>query len=309
MRTRRSVLTVIGAAALAGCSSSTTETRPNSNTGPENEEQSDAQRINQEDISVPLGGLGKYEEKVAEAQPLEEAPTEITIGEVEQILEKTNNVQEEQKQLAQILTTDNKYSVLQAYHTRKQPSENQVVVNQNWSFTTDSEPILEHYTIQNNELQSQPIITDTSHGSITIHKPGDPNPEYLKDIRDDTDAAQLVPQDYDALMDRIEYGKENGGTLEQVEEFRHTIMDQWSAGIFGVDSNPNVIPYDAESSNVVFDGIYHDGDTEAVVQLSNAYAESDLADTDQVVSAEYTGDDWKFRVHEDYEMGERIPGR
>lgn len=115
----------------------------------------------------------------------------------------------------------------------------------------------------------------------------------------------MVPQDYDAFADRIEPLSDSQKSLGRKKVFK-----RWSAGLFGVDTDPNVIPYDAESSNVVFDGLYHeDGNSEAVINLSQAYAESDITDTDQVVSAQYTGDDWEFRVHEDYEMGDQLPNR
>ncbi|WP_133304633.1 hypothetical protein [Halonotius aquaticus] len=117
----------------------------------------------------------------------------------------------------------------------------------------------------------------------------------------------MVAQDYDALTDRIRSGREDGGTDEEVQDFRQLIMSKWSSALFGTGNEANLIPYGGESSNLVFDAMYNDGNTEALVELNQAYAESDFVGSDQVVSAQYTGNGWQFEAHPDYEMGEKLP--
>jgi hypothetical protein len=118
----------------------------------------------------------------------------------------------------------------------------------------------------------------------------------------------MAPQDYDSALRRIESGREDGGTEEQVRRFRGSVQTQWSHGLFGTGEEAEIIPYDAESSDIVFDGLYHNGDTQAVVELNNQYRESDLFDSDTMVSAEYTGDGWEFHELENYELGDQLPG-
>jgi len=66
---------------------------------------------------------------------------------------------------------------------------------------------------------------------------------------------------------------------------------------------------DGESSNVLYDGMYHDGDTEAVVELNNQYRESEHFDPDTIVSVEYTGSGWEFHEQPDYEWGDKLPAQ
>jgi hypothetical protein len=107
-----------------------------------------------------------------------------------------------------------------------------------------------------------------------------------------------------ALQAGIEYYDQ---TEEELREGRRNVFNKWSHALFGIEEYPNLIPYDGESSNIVFDGLYHGENTEAVVQLNQQYAESEYVDTDEVVSAEYSGDEWTFRTHKDHELGGRLP--
>lgn len=264
------------------------------------------------ELAIPLGGLGNYDNKVRNADPLETASEDprgdpqLTGDQIQNMLDGAESVEEEAMFLAENTHTHYLHSAMQEYHKAKSEGEDMVVANINWSFTSDSEPIIEYHTVEDGELQGQPIIADAN-TEIQTHSPGEEGPDYLKALRTDDRYTRIVPQDYDALTDRVERGRENGGTEEDVKAFRETIINEWSNALFGTESEPNLIPHDSESSNVVFDGLYHGENTEAVVQLNNQYAESEHFGSDEIVSAQYTGTGWEFEVQEDYEMGDELP--
>ena len=322
MVTRRQVLTLTGSLSLAGCltgdgrtepvetdvpetdtptpeptpADTPTDTETPEETTPELSEREQAIRQ-----GIPLDGLGAYEDQMLEAGPVQET----TAKEINEILEGSNTPQQEADKLSQKLTDENFGMWMAEYHRQKDDPANSVVVNENYGFFQDSGPILEIYTVQAGELQSRPTLSHTSYNKTSTHKPGDgPNPRYLRDMRDSTDWAQMLPQDFDAFSDRIESLSE-----EEKRVGREIIAKYWSAGLFGISQDENIIPHDRESSNVVFDGLYHDGDPETVVDLNNQYRDSELFNSDVVVSAEYTGGGgWKFHRQENYEMGDELPG-
>ena len=337
MTTRRKYLTLLGTGttALAGCTTNTenqentdnteiNQTEPNkpnqeptNNTeasGNDTKETDDTEEEKEPEFEIPLDGLGAYEEKVREARPRQKI-----FDQIDRILEQSDNPD----QLADLLSSNkittgavehNLYELASALYQKQKEktSENiddTVVFNKNWSFTSDSEAIIETYTVKNGKLQSQPIIADPENGQVYMrHKPGDGrDPTYLQQIRTDDNWASMVPQDYDAVLDRIEYGKERGGTEEEVRRFRTSVLENWSSGLFGMNSDPKIIPHDPKSSNIVFDGLYHDGDTNAVVELNQQYEDSDLPDSDEIISAEHTKDGWNFHELPDFEMGDELP--
>ena len=290
---RREILGSTGAVLLtgiAGCSGQ------QASTSSENQQNKQTSSEGGLDLAIPFDGLGLYEEEVRSADSLEESTTNITAQQVNNILENSETVEEEADKLADIGDTGNLYSVLQEYHSQKEEGEDMVLANINWGFYQQSKPIIEYHTVQNGELQGQPIITDPFM-EITKHKPGQNNPEYLKAIRTDDRWTKSVPQDMEAHHGYIEDQKEEDDlTKNKAREARETYQEKWGYGLFGVEDESNLIPYDEQSSNVVFDGLYHGENTEAVVQLNQEYAESGLTDTDEVVSAQYTGEGWEFEV-------------
>jgi hypothetical protein len=228
-------------------------------------------------------------------------------------LEGAETVEEERDALVEELSEENYESLFSEYHRvkgKRDNAENSVVLNRNWSFTSDSEPIFEFYIVEDDELQSQPIILDPDPETYNrqVNRPGQEDPNYLSSLRDDGHAAAIIPQDYDALDERIQDGREEGASDMKVRNFRETIQEKWSNGLFGISGGHNIIAHDSQSSNVVFDGMYHGGDTQAVIDLNNEYRDSDLFDADGVVSAEFTGKGWKFHELPDYEIGDKLPG-
>jgi len=332
MKSRRRVLTLLGAgtAGLAGCGGNTSSSNPTeSNTGlstsgnstggtpeetteedqgtpGEEEENGPTQREQNIKSGVPLNGLGAYENQMLEAEPTRRPET--TTNQIQTLLEETNNPGQEANQLSQILTDENFTSYMAEFYRQKTDNEDTVVVNENFGLFQNSGPILEIYTVTNNQLQTGPILSFTDYGQTATQKPGDGQTGSLHNMRDNTNGAQFIPQDYDSLISRIEGGRENGGSQEEVRSFRDSVINRWSAGLFGLGENPYIIPHNGESSNVVFNGLYHDGGTEAVVELNNEYRESELFDSDVVVSAEFTGSGWEFHRQEEYEMGDKLPG-
>ncbi len=330
MTDRRHFLTLLGAAGatgLAGCggnsdsaedsptvsespnNSTVTERTPEQGTPEETPTEEDQVEDDEPEISqreqsiqegLPLEGLGAYEDQMLEAGPVEESTAE----EIENLLEGASSPEEEADRLSEMLTDENFGTRMAEFYRQKEDSEDTVVVNENYGFFQDSGPILEIYTVENGELQSGPILSHTSYGETSTQAPGDgENPQYLHDMRESSDWAQVMPQDYRALTERIE-----PLTDKEKRNVREDFVDYWSAGLFGLDETVNIIPHDGESSNVVFDGLYHDGDTQAVVELNNEYRDSELFDSDTVVSAEYTGDGWEFHERPEYEMGDKLPG-
>lgn len=250
MRTRRSVLTVMGAAALAGCSSSTAGTQSDSK-----------QEIEEQDVYLPLDGLGQFGEKVLDADM---ENSEFTAEGIQTLLEPADNVEEEAELLAEITTPDNLYQVSNAYLSIKKEGDNVVAINQNHAFYQDSSPLLEFHTIEDGELQGQPALKAQGQ----THFPGDQGPEYLKDMRDFEDAAQYVAQDYNSIQAGIEWGIENNGANEeQVRQYRAKRLNHFSRAILGVGSEPNLRPHSVADANTLLQSKYGEGSARAYQQL------------------------------------------
>ena len=107
MRTRRAVLSLLGVAALAGCSGQAAN---------------GTEQAADRELSIAFDGLGKYEDAVRNAEPLEEASLEVTTSDVHQMLEETDSVEEEAEEIAYFAETVNDedlHSILQEYHLEK----------------------------------------------------------------------------------------------------------------------------------------------------------------------------------------------
>lgn len=300
MRTRRAVLSVIGMAAFAGCSSQATDT---------------TDQAAERELSIAFDGLGRYEEKVRNAEPLEEASLEVTTDDVHQMLEETETVEEEAEQIAYFAETvnhENLHTILQEYHIEKTSTENQVVINQNTHIGGRIGNVNEIYTVKNNQLQSQPILqTDllahTQKGD-TIHKPGQQTPQELKAQRNPENSARYVEQDYNSIQAGIERGIENNNaTQEEIREYRERHLENWSKVMFGTDSEPNVIPHDIETADTVFEAMYGEGNAQLIAELSNQY-ESQEYSSETLVTVEYTENGWNFNTPEDRKMGDPLEG-
>jgi len=260
MKARRDFLTLLGAwaAGLAGCGSTNsspstpTETLANNTTDQgtseetqteEGTETDDEPEISQREQSIqeglPLEGLGAYENQMLEAGPVEESTAE----EIENLLEGADSPEEEADALDDMLTTGNYGPVMAEFYRQKESSENTVVVNANETNATDGN-ILEILPVQNAELQGQPNTSDTYNGKVVeTNKPGETDPEYLAQLRE-TNAARMVPQDHDSFESGIEFMRSDDRYDEEdIETFRAGFMEQWSAGLFGVDDSHNIIPH------------------------------------------------------------------
>lgn len=297
-----------------GSNESETETQNNS-TDIENEEPEektgDEGETEEPDFEIPLGGLGRYEEKVREA-----SPRQATFNQVDRMLEQSDNPD----QLADLLSSNeisvgavehNLYELASALYQRQQekPGENiddSVVFNVNFIFSSTGQPIVDTYSVEDGELQSNPIIANPESGRVDMrHKPGQEGPDYLKNVRKSDKASTQVPQDYDGEEKFRNIFEE--WTEEEKRLRRESTQSHWSYALFGTGKDFDIIPYDAESSNAVFDAMYNDGDTEALVKLNNKVA-SEFPDTDAVISAEYTGSGWKLREHPERKIGDQLPG-
>jgi hypothetical protein len=293
MRTRRSVLTVIGAAALAGCSSTTAGTQSNSE-----------QEIEEQDVYLPLDGLGQFGEKVLDADM---ENSEFTAEGIQTLLEPADNVDQEAELLAEITTPDNLYQVSNAYLSTKKEEDNVVAVNQNHAFYQDSGPLLEFHTIRNGELQGQPGLKAQG----KTHFPGDQGPEYLTQMRDPTNGASAIPQDYQALQSWLESEKRYGDDGEQgVRDERAATISKMSNSIIGIGSDEKFMYFDGESANLVAGAIQGENpeSAQALAELSNQYPEAPGFGTDTWTSAQYTEDGWKFETRPDYKLGDKLPG-
>ena len=283
-----------------------TESRTEESTEQGSEEQTAEERVNNQiREGIPLEGLGAYEDAVLEA----DQPDAATIKQIDSILEGENTPEELRNGLDDIATTDNLHQVMRYFHQQHQNQEETVVINRNWSFTSDSEPILELYTVKNGELQNQPTITDTRAGQVVqTNKPGQENPQYLADLRDSTDWAQNVSQDYQSIQQIIDRSLENNNPSEQdVREYRADKLQDWSRVMFGVDDEPKVRPHNVDTADTVFEAMYGDGDAEILAELSNEYDSEDY-DADTLVEVEYTGSSWNFHTPDNREMGDPLEG-
>jgi hypothetical protein len=338
--TRRRVLETIGAAgavAVAGCTSTSSSpasgeseddgsetggSEEQGKTGQDGQENSGDEENNQDQASeleqniregIPLDGLGAYTDQMLEAR--ETSDTAPPTEKVNAILE-GESVEEQRDALVEALTEENYEMLFSEYHRQKGANgdtENQVVLNRNWSFTSDFEPIFEFYLVENGELQSQPVILDPDPetNNRQVNRPGSGEPEYLADLRDSTDGAQSVPEDYDALQELISFYNEHEDNPEKmINDARATTFDKMSASIFGVDPEENFIFYDGESANLVANGKFEGSKEgiEAVVGLSNSLPEGEGYGEDIWTSAEYTERGWEFRTHPDWELGQKLPG-
>ena len=332
--TRRRVLETIGAAgavAVAGCTSTSSSpasgeseddgsetggSEEQGKTGQDEQENSGDEENNQDQASeleqnirngIPLDGLGAYTDQMLD--PKEGPVREETTEKVNAILE--GSVEEQRDALVEVLTEENYEMLFSEYHRQigeEGGAENQVVLNRNWSFTSDSEPIFEFYLVENGDLQSQPVILDPDPETYNrqVNKPGTGEPEYLAWIRDSSIWGRTVPQDWKAEEDRRNAFEE--WTEAEKRSRRESTQRFWSNGLFGVGQEPEVIPYDAESSMVLFKGMYQNGNTDAVVKLNNEYRDSEVFKSDNLVSAEYTENGWEFREHKEREIGDPLPG-
>jgi len=322
MKRRRDFLTALGAGgvALAGCGGSTDDsgrspsstdststpqpTPGGTDTASEAGTPTAAERTNQQiREGIPLEGLGAYEDAVLEA----DQPDTATANQIDSILEGDNTAEDLRNGLDDIATTDNLHQVMRYFHQQQQNTDQTVVINRNWSFTSDSEPILELYTVQNGQLQSQPTIVDTSAPTPQINQPGQNNPQYLADLRISDGWTILVPEDHEGLEQRIEDAKTyENASEEDIRELRENIYGKWSNAIPGLDDSDMVKPEDPESTISVFEAKYGDGDTRVLTDLENQYFESSQYDTDTMTTAHYNGEDWVFTERPDIEMGDSL---
>jgi poly(3-hydroxybutyrate) depolymerase len=245
---------------------------------------------------------------------LETGPVSATKAEtINNALEGAETVEEEREALVEELSEENYEMLFSEYHRikgKRDNAENSVVLNRNWSFTSDSEPIFEFYIVEGGELQGQPIILDPDPETYNrqVNRPGSKEPRYLADLRDNTDWAQHVPQDYESVQGGIEFGmEENDATEEEVKDYRARALKKWSHVMFGVGEEPDVRPRDVETAGAVFEAMYSEGDVEILADLSNEYHEEDY-DSDTLVEVELGDNGWKFHTPENRETGDPLIG-
>ncbi|QUO46841.1 hypothetical protein [Halorubrum ruber] len=335
----RGVLTIAGAGAIAGCTGNTGSTEEEGNSGLEESDtnpagngsdtgdsesaednSSDPEEGQEEEEQtpqwekdtrngIPLNGLGAYTDQMIEAGPVSATRAET----INSVLEGAETVEEERDALVEELSKENYASIFSEYHRikgKRDNAENSVVLNRNWSFTSDSESIFEFYKVENGELQSQPVILDPDPETYNrqVNRPGSGEPEYLADLRDNTDWAQNVAQDYQSVQALIERGIENNdATEEEVRDYRADKLQDWSYVIFGADDEPNVRPHDIDTANTVFEAMYGDGNAQILAELSNEYHNQEYR-PEKLVEVEFGGDSWNFHTPENREMGDPLIG-
>ncbi|WP_154020402.1 hypothetical protein [Halorubrum halophilum] len=333
----RGVLTVAGAGAIAGCTGNTGSTEEGESSEPResdtdpagngsdtgeseaggNSSEPEEGRDEQEQTpqwekntrnGIPLNGLGAYTDQMLEAGPVSAAKA----GTINNALKGAETVEEERDALAQTLTPGNYTLLMSEYHRQRGEqgnTENQVVVNQNWSFTSDSEPILELYKVENGNLQSQPVIVDANHKyQRQTNKPGSGEPPYLAGLRNQENDVRFTSQAYQSIQNKIEEGiKEENVSEINVKQFRYNFLQDWSRVMFGVDDEPDVRPYDVETADIVFEAMYGDGDGGILADLSNKIYEEDY-DTDTLVEVEFRNSEWNFHTPKNRDMGDPLVG-
>ena len=317
METRRTALGILaaGITGLAGCSSQTS-------TG--NEDNGDTTAEEQQELAVPFDGLGAYEDSLREAGGIDEPivyqldgardDQKMTSQDIVNMLEETNSVEEEQQWLTRHAKPGHLPSIMNEYHKNKEEGEPMVVANQNTAFMGSITTIGELYTATVNDgeytLNSQPSINVAQGTRILTHFPGEEEPSALANLRQ-TRGAGMVPSDYNALQERIEYAREHeDATEEEIRGIREYTFKDMSAMFIGVGPDEDVIAYDGDTANTLTAPLQEDNQeaAEALVTASKQLPEAESYETDTTVSAEYTGDDLEFRTHENWEYGDRLPG-
>jgi hypothetical protein len=245
---------------------------------------------------------------------LEAGPVSATTAEtINNALEGAETVEEEREALVEELSEQNYESLFSEYHRikgKRDNAENSVVLNRNWSFTSDSEPIFEFYIVEDGELQSQPIILDPdpAFNNRQVNRPGSGEPQYLAWLRSQDFDVYFTPQSYQVIQQKIEKGiEEENVSEEQVKKFRYNFLQDWSRVMFGVDDKPDVRPYNVETANVVFEAMYGDRDGVILADLSNKFYNEDY-DTDTLVEVELRSSEWNFYTPANRTMGDPLVG-
>ena len=305
MNSRRDVIATLGMVAVAGC---TTDTSQEATSQPDNPAEPDRE------LSIPLDGLGAYEDAVREAGRIKETVStgargiETTVDDIHNMLEQTNSVDEEREWLAEHTPVqhDELHQVMHEYHRQKDEGDDQVVANINWSFTGQSKPIAEFYTVQNGNLQGQPSITYQKGIELLTNHPGQDEPSALANLRQ-SDKAGLLPEDIDGLNIRIEDAREyEDATDEQIRDLRENVFSKWSYSVPGLGDGHMIKPENIESGNIVMDAKYGDGETEPLTELANQYAESDHFNNGVMTTVNYNGEEWEFTDRPDHQMSDQI---
>lgn len=331
----REVLTVAGAGAIAGCTGNSgsnedggisepresdtdpagngsdtgdSESAEDNSSDPEEQEQTPQWEKNTRN-GIPLNGLGAYTDQMLEAGPVSAAKAET----INSALEGAETVEEERDALVKEVEQANYEALFSEYHRikgKRDNAENSVVLNRNWSFTSDSEPIFEFYIVEDGELQSQPIILDPDPETYNrqVNRPGEKEPQYLAWLRNQDLYTSKTSQAYQSIQEQIEEGiEEENVTESQVKQFRHNFLQDWSRVMFGVDDEPDVRPYNVETADIVFEAMYGDGDGGILADLSNKFYDEDY-DTDTLVEVEFRSSEWNFYTPKDRDMGDPLVG-
>jgi len=329
METRRRFLTAISATsitALTGCSQSSGENNPNTDTEISEatetvtEETTEQETTTTEEERTTTREPAAYKQEVPVDFPLyidrleqvdeEGVPPEISTDQIINILDGKTGIEAAKTFIEE--TTD-QYGNLRdpdpsqiyaatkkLYQTKAQnPDANlpDLAVNVNYAFTGDSGPAIEiHPVQQNKKLHLPPVIL---HSNDIVYK-------NAKGLRNSSDSSAMMAYDVEALKEGVEIGREKLNTSEEnIRDFREYRQKKMSNAIFGVEGNPDLIFLD----NTLFDAVHNpigDSSAEKISELNRDVEE--YVDSDEIIGIAYEeGVGWRFEQLEDFEYGDPMP--
>jgi len=342
METRRRFLEALGASStvlLAGCSTQSQQDTPTRSTAAEETTETAAEETTEDtttegerattrepaaykqEVPVDFPLYKDRLEQVDEEEVETSVPTDVIVDMLDgetgldaaaQFAELATRHEETElgiKGATYSIQPDKAYHVAQnLYQTKAEnPDANlpTLAVNVNYASTGDSEPILEVYPIEDGKLQTPPILRKNG----TTHKPGDKQPDTYKNLRNSEKAAATLPQDHDGLEKRIEV---INPSEEEIREGRAGFQEKGDWALFGVDEgDADIVFYDAESSNMVFDATHNPekvDDPYSIIREFNIEA-AEYVGNGEITTAEYTEEGWEFEAApQDWEFGDKLPG-
>jgi hypothetical protein len=292
---------------LAGCSAQSTATP----------DEAEADESNPE-LTIPITGLGEYEEKLREYGPMEGTVTsglggvETSPEDIITMIEEADSVVEERNWLAENTPVGEEptYQVMNEYLTQKEPGEPSVQLNRKYVFLPGGEGIANMFTtVQDGQLQGEPSISYQVGVELLTDHPNQQGYEPLSNLRQ-TRGAGRIPQDYDGMISLMESIDRHGElTEEKVGAIREKTINAMSYAVLG-KAEGDFMFYDGETSN--FDASrVQEGNPEAAQAaaiLPSELAGSEEYQADGWTSAEYTESGWEFRNHPDFNPRNGLPG-
>lgn len=306
MRTRRGVLAILGATAVAGCTSQA-----------ENDKNTIAEKLADRELTLPFNGAGPYEEKIRNADQLPEGrpgELEVSLQDVVDILD--DEPQDQAQKLNEMLTNvrhhaDDAPKLLKTFHTLYQgPPNNQPILNQSRLIGASGDYNATFYS-DNGILQSQPYLQSPIINGDQTNGPNEQKPESLVAARNPKDGRVGVPEDMkvlDILKEHYRSEYDSQTAEEKLRTVREAHVTNWSAAIPGLGLGDNLRPWDSETSNTLHQGKFHGENAMVMIEIGQEFYDSEHYSSDVPVAVEMTDNGYEFREVPDHDPKDPLPG-